>query len=444
MMAIKIIFALALSVQASRVVESSAEFRAKLWLKAHQPSGDEAGMNDLKNSDPNAYAIVQALLTKKTLGLLDPNHPTAGFSGKTITKHKSFQEEAADEGLTQDTPSEAVSEMEMKSSMPFPSAGGDSAAPYPQVHASHDPWNYHTVHSDDDIVNSVVGDDTPAPAQAQDNSLSLSAVTAQEEHAMPPPAEHHHSAAPQIGGFNFNWDNPMAGSSEEVTAPAAPAAQQADRGDEDKSLSLSSVRSQEESNMGITESATRFAPPAAPVMQAQPAPVMQAQPAPVTYARNPLVDQAGAQMGIPSLDWNRPMPQGQQPEESLAAVASAQATVAQAAVVQAMQQAQAPIIANSRASNSASVDAPWTPPAQPKMAMNSYRMHMSSSYAMHASDATPSNDDILSLRKQSMGNSYDSFLKQARTNRWKRAMDVTMNMQPVHVAANNGYLSDLS
>merc|ERR1719316_527087 len=104
MLAIKLfISALALSAEASRVVESSSAFRAKMWLKTHDPSGDEAGMNDLKQSDPNAFAIVQALLTKQSLGLLDPTHPTVKFGSTVAKKHKSFQEEAAEAGLTQDT-----------------------------------------------------------------------------------------------------------------------------------------------------------------------------------------------------------------------------------------------------------------------------------------------------------------------------------------------------
>merc|ERR1719326_352 len=110
MLAMKFCFAvLALSVQASRVLERSSTFRAKMWLKTHDPSGDEAGMQDLKNSDPNAYAIVQALLTKKSLGLLDPNHPTASMTGAAPKTRKTFQEEAEEQGLTQDSPSAAVS-----------------------------------------------------------------------------------------------------------------------------------------------------------------------------------------------------------------------------------------------------------------------------------------------------------------------------------------------
>merc|ERR1719453_585987 len=125
---------LALTAHASRVLERSSEFRAKMWLKTHQPSEDEAGMQDLKSSDPNAYAIVQALLTKKSLGLLDPNHPTASMTGASPKQHKSFQEEAEEQGLTQDSPSPAVSEMEMRSSMPYPTAG-TASQPYPEVNS---------------------------------------------------------------------------------------------------------------------------------------------------------------------------------------------------------------------------------------------------------------------------------------------------------------------
>merc|ERR1719387_1481840 len=85
---------------------------------------------------------------------------------------------------------------------------------------------------------------------------------------------------------------------------------------------------------------------------------------------------------------------------------------------------------------------------RPTLGMSSFRSHVSygSEYRMnlHASDATPRSDDILALRHQNMGNSYDSFLKQARTNRWKRAMDVTMNMKPIGGVKNNEYLQDLS
>merc|ERR1719463_866419 len=56
--------------------------RAREWLRTHE-NPDEAGMEELKATNPDAYAIVQALMTKKSLGLLNPRHPNAfgGYQG---------------------------------------------------------------------------------------------------------------------------------------------------------------------------------------------------------------------------------------------------------------------------------------------------------------------------------------------------------------------------
>eukprot|EP00929_Paragymnodinium_shiwhaense_P013406 TRINITY_DN121266_c0_g1_i1.p2 TRINITY_DN121266_c0_g1~~TRINITY_DN121266_c0_g1_i1.p2 ORF type:complete len:378 (+),score=139.72 TRINITY_DN121266_c0_g1_i1:79-1212(+) len=57
---------------------ASASF-ARTWLRAHgAPNSDE--LAELKTANPEAYAIVKALLTKRSLGLLDPRHPTASFA----------------------------------------------------------------------------------------------------------------------------------------------------------------------------------------------------------------------------------------------------------------------------------------------------------------------------------------------------------------------------
>merc|ERR1719159_807888 len=74
------VFAL-MSLTASAGRAASAADRAQQWMKAQMDPNDKAGLNDLKSSDPNAYAIVQALLAKQQLGLLDPKHPTANFAG---------------------------------------------------------------------------------------------------------------------------------------------------------------------------------------------------------------------------------------------------------------------------------------------------------------------------------------------------------------------------
>jgi len=56
--------------------------RAREWLRTHEDP-DQAGMDELKNTNPDAFAIVQALMTKKSLGLLNPKHPNAfgGYQG---------------------------------------------------------------------------------------------------------------------------------------------------------------------------------------------------------------------------------------------------------------------------------------------------------------------------------------------------------------------------
>lgn len=57
----------------------STHQRALSWLRGHpQPQQDD--LAELKSQNPEAYAIVQALLTKRSLGLLDPKHPTASFA----------------------------------------------------------------------------------------------------------------------------------------------------------------------------------------------------------------------------------------------------------------------------------------------------------------------------------------------------------------------------
>merc|ERR1719428_2053335 len=53
--------------------------RAREWLRTHEDP-DQAGMDELRQTNPDAYAIVQALITKKSLGLLNPRHPKA-FGG---------------------------------------------------------------------------------------------------------------------------------------------------------------------------------------------------------------------------------------------------------------------------------------------------------------------------------------------------------------------------
>jgi len=65
--------------QALAIERTSSQSFARSWLRSHAaPQGDE--LAELRNENPDAYAIVKALLTKRSLGLLDPKHPSASFA----------------------------------------------------------------------------------------------------------------------------------------------------------------------------------------------------------------------------------------------------------------------------------------------------------------------------------------------------------------------------
>jgi len=64
-----------------RSLATRSEAVARRWLEAHpQVSQDEADLKQLKIENPDAFAVVNALLTKQRLGLLDPKHPSASFA----------------------------------------------------------------------------------------------------------------------------------------------------------------------------------------------------------------------------------------------------------------------------------------------------------------------------------------------------------------------------
>jgi len=57
-----------------------AEARAQAWLRQHRGAPQQDELEELRVENPEAYGIVKALLTKRSLGLLDPRHPTASFA----------------------------------------------------------------------------------------------------------------------------------------------------------------------------------------------------------------------------------------------------------------------------------------------------------------------------------------------------------------------------
>jgi len=68
-----------LSASAVSTRRSSSEAFARSWMQQHAKSQPDE-LAELKSQNPEAYAIVKALLTKRSLGLLDPRHPSASFA----------------------------------------------------------------------------------------------------------------------------------------------------------------------------------------------------------------------------------------------------------------------------------------------------------------------------------------------------------------------------
>jgi len=114
--------------------------RAREWLRTHQDP-DQAGMDELKTTNPDAFAIVQALLTKKSLGLLNAKHPDAfgGFDGTPSA-------------ATPDAPSAEASAAPEAPQVPLAAIGMDP----PQSHKNFFNWKPNT--DDDSMVSNVLGE----------------------------------------------------------------------------------------------------------------------------------------------------------------------------------------------------------------------------------------------------------------------------------------------
>lgn len=78
-------FVLAAVAAVAASTTAKAEVSARVFMLDHgNPSNDE--LAELRTENPDAYALVKALLTKRSLGLLDPKHPTASFSKPAPTE----------------------------------------------------------------------------------------------------------------------------------------------------------------------------------------------------------------------------------------------------------------------------------------------------------------------------------------------------------------------
>jgi len=71
---------LALLVLPAAALSAENEARRFLQLRGAGPPPQADQLAELNKENPEAYALVKALLTKRSLGLLDPAHPTASFA----------------------------------------------------------------------------------------------------------------------------------------------------------------------------------------------------------------------------------------------------------------------------------------------------------------------------------------------------------------------------
>lgn len=186
---------------------------AREWLRTHQDPGDEAGMAELKATNPDAYAMVNALLTKRSLGLLKTRHPLAQMNPA----------DGAD--AASDSP-----QAEPKAEMTAP----DMEVQVPSVPKHHDFMNWKPV-SDDQVVSNVLGmvgslkggtapqspevvatavENVRAPpvpmpepaAQPQIQSVSVQPPEVQSKLPQPQQQPQHHASV-----LSFDWGNTYAG-----------------------------------------------------------------------------------------------------------------------------------------------------------------------------------------------------------------------------------------
>lgn len=209
---------LAAACRESGAVAVSATARAKAqagvyaWFRAH--GGGRAHpdqLAELKDENPSAYAIVKALLTKRTLGLLDPKHPSASFAARPPPSEEDVnvdmpaaQGAAAFAKMAEDS-NEGAEKPKDQASLAFPDA--------PAAPAHHDWFNWkpsQRAADDDAIVKSVLGE--------ADDSAGTNYLRGQ---GGSPNSDAGNNAG---SGVAHPWKDFMAGLSAEKAAPTSAAA----------------------------------------------------------------------------------------------------------------------------------------------------------------------------------------------------------------------------
>jgi len=117
----------------------SAYSAAQEWLQSHSGAPDE--LAELKSANPEAFAIVNALLTKRSLGLLNNKHPTASLTDSE--QHPTASLTDSERGPQ--AFANLASPGEIQAARPAHAMLAESAAPqvelpYANVKSSHHDW----------------------------------------------------------------------------------------------------------------------------------------------------------------------------------------------------------------------------------------------------------------------------------------------------------------
>jgi len=137
---------------------TSALITARHWLRRFAgapPTGDQLG--ELKTANPEAYAIVKALLTKRSLGLLDPKHPTASFSNAGPPQQAPAEEQGPEAFAKFSSPGE-LRASHTREAAPVPQVALPYASVQPAAHHDWMNWKPQSSAMDDDtMVQNVLG-----------------------------------------------------------------------------------------------------------------------------------------------------------------------------------------------------------------------------------------------------------------------------------------------
>lgn len=192
----------------ANAVSAQAEVSARVWMLDH--SGDNPDdLAELKTENPDAYALVKALLTKRSLGLLDPKHPTASFAAPPPKQQDDQPTGAAVYAKFATTEKEQQAlQGATAADVPYPDAPAQAAVPYPEASgASKDwmSWKPHDSASDDEaMVKNVLGavaDLTKgkslrgaAPSNDDESPLATEAASLEAESPLQPESQQTQSA----------------------------------------------------------------------------------------------------------------------------------------------------------------------------------------------------------------------------------------------------------